>query len=112
MIFYDANDNLDNIDKGVSIENYNTQNSIQKPNNICDNNILLNSNSIINTESSKFYDRVYSTYIKRNRLEKPRLEVKFNVWSILKDSLGKDLNKMCVPGKIICLIYKLQSIFQ
>jgi hypothetical protein len=48
---------------------------------------------------SKFYDPVYD--YKRFKLPVPRKKVSLNIWSILKDAVGKDLSKFTVPGKNI-----------
>ncbi len=50
-------------------------------------------------KKSKFYDEVYDKTPKRTRLPNKRIDLNLNVWSILKDAIGKDLNKFCVPGK-------------
>jgi hypothetical protein len=47
---------------------------------------------------NKFYDPVYAN--KRTELPVKRKNLNINVWSILKDAVGKDLSKFCVPGKI------------
>jgi hypothetical protein len=52
---------------------------------------------------NKFYDPIYVE--KRKFLPALKKELKINVWSILKDAVGKDLSKFCVPG--IYFIYKL-----
>ena len=67
------------------------------------------------TNSSKFYDIAYYNTVKRIRLEKPRIEVNVNVWSILKDAIGKDLNKFCVPvyfNEPISMLQRLCENFQ
>jgi len=46
----------------------------------------------------KFYDSLYVQ--KRCSLPTKKKELNLNVWSILKDAVGKDLSKFCVPGKI------------
>ena len=45
----------------------------------------------------KFYDPLYD--YKRNLLPFPKKKIDLNVWSILKDAVGKDLSKFCVPGR-------------
>jgi hypothetical protein len=52
-------------------------------------------------KKSKLYDEVYDNIVKRTRLPNKRIDLNLNVWSILKDAIGKDLNKFCVPGKLI-----------
>ena len=104
--------NNNSINNKLSNENTSINNNLSTFNN---SNNIVNSLSILDNKSKinindKFYDKVYSNYTKRNRLTKPRLEVKFNVWSVLRDALGKDLNKFCVPGKKITNIY-LKNIY-
>lgn len=53
----------------------------------------------VSVKKSKFYDEVYDKTVKRTRLPNKRIDLNLNVWSILKDAIGKDLNKFCVPGK-------------
>jgi hypothetical protein len=47
--------------------------------------------------NNKFYDPLYLE--KRKSLPVKKKELKLNVWNILKDAVGKDLSKFCVPGK-------------
>lgn len=54
---------------------------------------------ILPIKKSKFYDEIYDKTDKRTRLPNKRIDLNLNVWSILKDAIGKDLNKFCVPGK-------------
>ncbi len=49
--------------------------------------------------NGKFYDPMYNE--KRKELPTKRLKLNLNVWKILKDAIGKDLSKFCVPGKLI-----------
>jgi hypothetical protein len=53
--------------------------------------------SDIVTSNKKFYDAVYDN--RRTELPVKRRNLNLNVWSILKDAVGKDLSKFCVPGK-------------
>ncbi len=53
------------------------------------NTLYLNSNN-------KFYDPIYNK--KRHELPAKKEKLNLNVWSVLKDALGKDLSKFCVPG--------------
>jgi hypothetical protein len=57
----------------------------------------------------KFYDPLYVE--KRRFLPKIKKEQNLNVWSILKDAVGKDLSKFCVPGKLY-IYSKIFSLFQ
>jgi hypothetical protein len=56
------------------------------------------SNSLNVYSKNKFYDSIYNS--KRHELPAKKEKLTLNVWSILKDALGKDLSKFCVPGKI------------
>jgi hypothetical protein len=47
-------------------------------------------------KNNKFYDPMYTN--KRTEPLAKRQKINLNVWSILKDALGKDLSKFCVPG--------------
>lgn len=47
-------------------------------------------------KSSQFYDPMYNE--KRDELPVKKKPLNLNVWSILKDAIGKDLNRFCVPG--------------
>lgn len=49
--------------------------------------------------ANQYYDEVYAKIEKRNRLPKERVPMNLNIWGILKDAVGKDLSKFCVPGK-------------
>lgn len=60
-----------------------------------------NSKPIVNSRKFDYYEKAYDS--KRDRLPVKRVIKKLNVWSILKDAVGKDLNKFCVPGKITLL---------
>ena len=54
---------------------------------------------------------IYSDpYYMNKRLELPSLKktFNFNVWGVLKDAVGKDLSKFCVPGNV----EYYQSVFQ
>jgi hypothetical protein len=48
------------------------------------------------TKMNKFYDPIYKN--KRTKLPVLKKHMNLNVWSILKDAVGKDLSKFCVPG--------------
>jgi len=62
------------------------------------NNNINNTNNInINGTNYKHYDEIYSK--KRTKLPFLRKEVKFNVWEILRDAVGKDLSRFSMPGK-------------
>ncbi len=50
---------------------------------------------------NKFYDPIYSQI--RKSLPQKKKDLNINVWSILKDAVGKDLSKFCVPGNKITL---------
>jgi hypothetical protein len=49
-----------------------------------------------NFVTNKFYDAAYNN--KRKELPAKKEKLNLKVWSILKDALGKDLSKFCVPG--------------
>ena len=69
----------------------------------------------INKSKNKYNDTAYSTYKKRNRLEKERIEMNINLWSVLKDAIGKDLNKFSVPvyfNEPISMLQRLCENFQ
>jgi hypothetical protein len=53
----------------------------------------------IKMKRNRFYDPVYDN--KRVQLPFPKKQMNLNVWSILKDAVGKDLSKFCVPGNLI-----------
>jgi len=48
---------------------------------------------------NKFYDPLYDEI--RKCLPQKKKDLNINVWSIIKDAVGKDLSKFCVPGNII-----------
>ncbi len=49
------------------------------------------------------YSEIYNK--KRTKLPLNRKEIKFNVWDILRDAVGKDLSRISMPG--ILMIFKL-----
>ncbi len=49
----------------------------------------------------KFYDPDYDNI--RTQLPVPRKKVKFSIWEVLKELVGKDFSKFAVPGKYINL---------
>lgn len=66
-----------------------------------------------NKELLKFNDPIYKE--KRTKLPFPKKKFSFNPWSILKDAIGKDLNKFCVPvffNEPISMLQKLCENFQ
>jgi hypothetical protein len=44
----------------------------------------------------KFYDPNYDNI--RTSLSHPKNNQKFNIWTILKEAIGKDLSKFAMPG--------------
>ena len=60
--------------------------------------------------SNKFYDSIYNN--KRSKLPVLKKSMSLNVWSILKDAVGKDLSKFCVPGIFLLIKYILMSLYQ
>lgn len=44
-------------------------------------------------------DEIYANTPKRTRLPNEKIDLNLNIWGLLKDAVGKDLNKFCVPGK-------------
>lgn len=58
---------------------------------------------------SKFYDPLYIEM--RKCLPAKKKELNINVWSILKDAVGKDLSKFCVPGNKCFYLNLLDSLF-
>lgn len=76
-------------------------------------NQLESDNLLVKKEDrkQKYYDPMYNN--KRKNLPVKREKLNLNVWSILKDALGKDLSKFCVPGKLNNQFYKISySLFQ
>ncbi len=99
IIFYDAEDEFNS--------EVNTKDKAEKNN----SNLI----KVTTMKDSRFYDPVYFTYSKRNRLDKKRLEVSINLWSVLKDAVGKDLNKFSVPvyfNEPISMLQRLAENFQ
>lgn len=64
-------------------------------------------NNISDNSISIFKDEIYSNTPRRNRLPKEKVDLNLNIWGLLKDAVGKDLNKFCVPGKYIFIIKSL-----
>lgn len=65
------------------------------------------------TVQKKFYDALYDK--KRHALPFKRTKYEFNIWKILKDAIGKDLNRFCVPvffNEPISMLQKLCENFQ
>lgn len=63
----------------------------------------------VKTVESKFYDPLFSE--KRKSLPVLKKDLKLNVWSILKDAVGKDLSKFCVPGMINYIEHKIYLVY-
>ena len=80
--------------------------------------ILVNVNQSVSIPQSsfthkKFIDPLYT--VKRTKLPFPKKKFSFNPWSILKDAIGKDLNKFGVPvffNEPISMLQKLCENFQ
>ena len=64
-------------------------------------NYIVKTTNTLQPKKNEFYDPIYSTTTKRTKLPKERIDLNLNVWSILKDAVGKDLNKFCVPGNFL-----------
>ncbi len=58
----------------------------------------------LKTKGKKYSDPLYKQF--RKPLPTKRKITKFNIWEILKDAVGKDLNKFTMPG-IIFLNFSL-----
>lgn len=87
--FYEADDSFE--------LNTNNQNKVERKN--TNKNLNQTPNTQLVSVNNPFYDEVYDKMPKRDRLPNKRIELNINVWGILKDAIGKDLNKFCVPGK-------------
>jgi hypothetical protein len=57
--------------------------------------------TITKISKPKFFDPIYES--KRLQLPVLKKQMNLNVWSILKDAVGKDLSKFCVPGIYIII---------
>ncbi len=104
-VFYGASDNEGDDDNNntnlISIRrSYNTQSHNNNQNDINDNESYHttpnNMKNKLDTNPAKFYDVLYDN--RRKELPVKRLKLNLNVWKILKNAIGKDLSKFCVPG--------------
>lgn len=101
-MFYEADDSFDMLGDD-NLSEVLLKKETQTPNQVSNYSYNNNNNNINSTSVktlSPYYDEIYDKMDKRNRLPKKRIDLNLNVWSILKDAVGKDLNKFCVPGKI------------
>lgn len=106
MSFYDVEE--ENL-LSKSILNKDKDNNSNKKRNSSLNMSTYQSNNIKNLELYKSYSQ------KRTRLEHKRVEVNINLWTILKDAVGKDLNKFSVPvffNEPISMLQRLCEGFQ
>lgn len=93
-----------NMSKNEHAANENDNNFVSSNTNNNTSNLILLKNPSSKTENyknatkrPKYFDEAYDT-TKRKMLPVKRKKLNINVWSILKDALGKDLSKFCVPG--------------
>ena len=98
------------------IQTINTDIDTNKINNINNKNIIKLDNKKKNNTLQKgsFYDPLYS-YEKRTSLPEKSKEVSFNIFKILKDAIGKDLNRFAMPvflNEPLSMLQKLCENFQ
>ena len=76
------------------VENSKKENIINKQSKM--NKSINSNNNNLNIVKGSFYDPLYS-YQKRSSLPEQMKEVSFNIFKILKDAIGKDLNHFAMP---------------
>lgn len=88
------------IDKFSNIKKDISNNEIHNDQRISKDNINTSKLRRVSTNQDvtkgKFYNENYVT--KRTKFSYDRKVIKFNIWTILKDAIGKDLNRFTMPG--------------
>ena len=85
--------------QSISIKDNQQKFILQEENNNNDEKIIFNSMIVEEKFHPLYYDVNYIN--KRKELPTIKKTFNFNVWNVLKDAVGKDLSKFCVPGNLL-----------